>query len=644
MKKEKSALFVILAMLCFPVVRAHDFEVDGLFYNVVSEKESTCCITFEGDDFSNPWYGKNVLVIPDSVEYEGKKFCVKSIGRNAFYLSEDLEKVELPNSIESIGEYAFYGCTELGSMEVRNATKGCALEKILNNAFQGCVQLRTVLFGDALNSIGPSAFKGCVSLAEAPFLCGVSNVDDYCFEGCSSLETVQLSDNLRRIGISAFRNCSSLVLEDMLPDGVEKLQMSAFEGCSKLSGKIRIPDNVKEISPSLFNGCANLEEVLMSNKVVSIGNHAFAGCAKMDRIVIPNSVTNIESSAFKGCTNLTYVSLPKNLTTITTGTFRDCQNLTSVTLPQSVAKIESFAFYGCEALDSVFMKSANPPILGNNNFTDKQIVSVPVSSWDKYLNANGWQELYDVRPEDSHMLVFMVDGNLFEKLYLYDDEKILLPQVEERVGYTFAWQGAVPEAMDGRDVTISGAYSINKYALIYQVDGVEYQRIDVEYDKYVKAIDNPTKEGYTFSGWDGVPKKMPADSVIVSGTFTPNLYKVYYVIDGEKYDVVDEFYCGDTIKTTASPVKEGYTFSGWVEVPLLMPAHDVEIAGSFVPNEEFEIENPEAYSIDGVKGDEIVNVYTVQGLMIKKQVRLDNLSNELPKGIYIVSGRKICIK
>ncbi len=45
----------------------------------------------------------------------------------------------------------------------------------------------------------------------------------------------------------------------------------------------------------------------------------------------------------------------------------------------------------------------------------------------------------------------------------------------------------------------------------------------------------PEKEGYTFSGWEGLPEVMPAKDVTVSGSFTVNSYKLTYVVDGEVY-------------------------------------------------------------------------------------------------------------
>ncbi|MBO7046901.1 MAG: InlB B-repeat-containing protein [Prevotella sp.] len=54
------------------------------------------------------------------------------------------------------------------------------------------------------------------------------------------------------------------------------------------------------------------------------------------------------------------------------------------------------------------------------------------------------------------------------------------------------------------------------------VDGNEYKTYDVVYGATITPEAEPTKEGYTFSGWSEIPKTMPAKDVIVTGTFVSN--------------------------------------------------------------------------------------------------------------------------
>ena len=71
---------------------------------------------------------------------------------------------------------------------------------------------------------------------------------------------------------------------------------------------------------------------------------------------------------------------------------------------------------------------------------------------------------------------------------------------------------------------------------------------------------------------------------VTDASFTINtLYTLTYKVDGEVYKVSTVAY-GSTLTPEVAPTKVGYTFSGWSEIPETMPAHDVEITGSFSVN------------------------------------------------------------
>ena len=207
---------------------------------------------------------------------------------------------------------------------------------------------------------------------------------------------------------------------------------------------------------------------------------------------------------------------------------------------------------------------------------------------------SGWSEIPETMPahdvtitgtfsKGEYKLIYMVDGEVY-KTVSYDFGAIITPEPAPiKEGYTFSGWSDIPETMPANDVTVTGTFTINKYMLIYYVDGEEYKSFELEYGTSITPEAEPSKEGYTFSGWSTIPVTMPANDVTITGTFIINKYKLIYIVDGEEYTSYEIEY-GTSITSEAEPTKEGYTFSGWSDIPETMPANDVTVTGTFSIN------------------------------------------------------------
>ena len=67
---------------------------------------------------------------------------------------------------------------------------------------------------------------------------------------------------------------------------------------------------------------------------------------------------------------------------------------------------------------------------------------------------------------------------------------------------------------------------------------------------------------------------MPANNITVAGTFNVNSYTITYTVDGNTDGDVETYNFGTPISIRTNPTKTGYTFSGWdpLELPATMPA------------------------------------------------------------------------
>ena len=150
----KRVLFIAISFIYSCVIYAHDFEVDGIYYNIVSEIDGTVEVSFRGDfynSFEDEYIGH--IVIPSSVIINNKTYSIISIGAEAFARCVDLLDVEIPNTVLSIKNEAFSGCKGLTSIELPSN-----VETIGNSAFQDCTGLTTVCIPNSVNSIGDFVF------------------------------------------------------------------------------------------------------------------------------------------------------------------------------------------------------------------------------------------------------------------------------------------------------------------------------------------------------------------------------------------------------------------------------------------------------------------------------------------------------
>jgi len=562
---------------------------------------------------------------------------VTRIGSCAFAHCSSLAFITMPNGLTKIEQGTFAGCKSLSTITIPNNVttieKGGYSRGDYYGAFSGCSSLTSVTIPPSVTSIGQYAFIGCnalsaVYISDLAAWCdikfedsyanplyyahhlyleeneitdlvipnNVTAIGDYAFNGCSSMATVTIPNSVTTIGIAAFSRCSELT-SVIIPNSVTSIGDYTFDLCGSLLSII-IPNKVSRIGQYTFRSCCSLSSVTIPNSVTNIGYCAFVDCSSLSSVTIPNSVTNIDEQAFQDCNKMTILNLPNKLKIIKKNTFYGCNSLKAVTIPASVEFIYQEAFANCDALESVKAKPGTPPFLYDNSFSNYSVpLEVPKGCKEEYQTAQGWKNFTNISESDKgyYMLIYLIDNEKYKSYKIEEGTAITPEPAPTKDGYTFSGWSEIPETMPAHDVTVTGSFSINKYKLTYVVDGVEYKSYNIEYGATLTPEAEPTKEGYTFSGWSEIPATMPNHDVTVTGTFAINSYKLTYIVDGEVYKSYDIEY-GATITPEAEPTKEGYTFSGWSEIPETMPAHDVTVTGTFSIN-KYKL----TYVVDGVE-------------------------------------------
>lgn len=184
----------------------------------------------------------------------------------------------------------------------------------------------------------------------------------------------------------------------------------------------------------------------------------------------------------------------------------------------------------------------------------------------------------------SYTITYKVDDKVYASETYDFGETVKALSAPAKEGYTFSGWSPVPSTMPANDVEVTGTFTINKYKLTYMLDGSVYKEFELNYGEQIETVTPADKEGYTFTGWGNVPSVMPANDVVVSGGYTVNEYTLTYYVDGAIYATEKHNY-GEDITMLILPPKNGYTFSGWDASINTMPAENVNIYGAYTLNE-----------------------------------------------------------
>ena len=216
-------------------------------------------------------------------------------------------------------------------------------------------------------------------------------------------------------------------------------------------------------------------------------------------------------------------------------------------------------------------------------------------------------------------------------------------------GYTFggwnkadgtAWDYASDKVTD--NITLYAKWAANTYTITFDTaGGSEIAPITQDYGTVITAPEAPTREGYTFIGWDKeIPTTMPAENMTVTAQWEINRYTITFdTAGGSEIAPITQDY-ETAITAPADPTREGYTFIGWdKEIPTTMPAENITLKAKWK-----DIEKPTGEIVIGTnKWQEFLNKLTF-GLFFKdtQEVTINAADNSGTVFIsYLVTDRDL---
>jgi len=150
-----------------------------------------------------------------------------------------------------------------------------------------------------------------------------------------------------------------------------------------------------------------------------------------------------------------------------------------------------------------------------------------------------------------------------------------------------AWDYASDKVTD--NITLYAKWAANTYTITFDTaGGSEIAPITQDYGTVITAPEAPTREGYTFIGWDkAIPTTMPAENMTVTAQWEINQYTITFdTAGGSEIAPITQDY-GTAITAPANPTREGYTFIGWDrEIPTTMPAENMTVTAQWKDSEK----------------------------------------------------------
>lgn len=416
-------IIIILSLLITGLnVDAHDFEVDGFYYDITSLTDLTVALTGNGNTYSGN------VVVPQNVTWNGRTFVVNEILDDAF-MRCTLSSLTVPPSVL----YMHLGNATIGELIIEDGNDLLRASQYLDydtddNSDMCEGHIEKVYLGR--NSPSRLSMAGIKYIT---FGNNVTQIAPYMFSHNNITGTMTLPPNIKKIGSNAFDGNGNLI--EVIATGVKHLELKAFSDCSNLK-TINMP-NLKYIGPGAFEMCISLTSFEIPQGVATVGAVAFDGCTNLESVVIPNSVINFG--------NVVYHVIYNQI------------------------------FRGCSALKSITVNATMPFELEESNFDAQTYINatlhVPLEALDTYKNSIVWKNFFNISGDASssdNVCSVLIKGCYSEGYGGY----------VEIGNEKYTDRDAAITARKGESITLKFIPNSNKYNN-YELESVKINGVDV---------------------------------------------------------------------------------------------------------------------------------------------------------------------
>ena len=528
--------------------------------------------------------------VPNLTTIDLSNTKVESIGESAFSFCSKLTTITLPSTLTTIGNYAFFYCSSLASFSVPGS-----VETIGSMVFDYC-SIPTFTFEASIAEITCSAAIPCNNL----YLGRDITFTESGFLGVSALT---IGTNVTSIGsLFFYSDITSVTVPWNSPITIAD---DAFSDDTYADATLWIPGGTKATYEAA-NGWKKFTNMDFSSFVVKITGSAH-GTLEVGEI----SSTNNETAT-------TLIDRGKNAVfTVTPATGYEASTFTvngeaaaltdnsytveNLSADQTVvANFTAISYTIGYDLAGGSVASANPTsytiessaiTLNNPTKTGYTFagwtgtgLAEPTTSVTIAAGSTGDRSYTATWQVNKYTITFDSNGgSAIDPITQDYGSAVTPPAAPTKSGYDFTgWEPAVPATMPAENITCVAQWTINQYTITFNTAGGSViAPITQDYATAVVAPANPTRDGYTFAGWDkDIPTNIPAENVTITATWTPVNYTISYELDGGNVDGVNptSYTIESAPITLINPTKDGYDFAGWTGTGLDAATKTVIIA------------------------------------------------------------------
>ena len=455
----------------------------------------------------------------------------------------------------------FDGCISLTSLDV----SGFDTSKVtdMSYMFDQCYALTSLnvsKFNTSSVTNMSSMFSSCYALTSldlSKFNTSSVTKMGSMFSYCSSLTSLNVSgfdtSNVTYTGFM-FNNCSSLTSLDVSKFNTNRVTYTGFMfyGCSSLTSLDVSKFNTSMVTSmnSMFSYCSSLTNLNVSkfntSNVTNMGD-MFSYCSSLTSLDLSKfdtrNVTDM-SYMFRNCSKLTSLDVSKFNTSKVTSMnliFYNCSKLTNLNLSSfDTSKVTNMGsmFYGCSSITSLTIGpstklASNAKLLSQDWIQKSATKKVTTDDIYTFTASNHAKETFEKFV--SYSISYNLNGgNISGNPSSYTQLDTFTLPTPTRNNYTFTgWTGTGLSSAT-KTVTVSKGSTGNRnytanwtptnYSISYNLNGgsISGQKTSYNIETANFTLPQPTRNGYTFTGWTGTGLSSATKSVTISKGSTGN--------------------------------------------------------------------------------------------------------------------------